>query len=125
MDHNGLSLLPNYIFLMPITLFLTIGAIVIVALFIRLKKRRLESKEFLAAIEKGVEVKFPQRNEDRLLPGLIWTFVGIIIAIALAAMSPDHVPSGAWIWGLVPVAVGVSYLIVHHIEGKKSDESLR
>lgn len=111
MDHTVL--------LMPITLFLTIGAIIIAALFMRLQKRRLESQEILAAIEKGVDVKFPERNEDRLLPGLIWTFVGIIFTITLAVMSPDQVPSGAWILGLVPVAVGVSYLIVYRIEGKK------
>ena len=116
MDHN-------IAFLMPITMFLTIGAIIIIALFIRLQRRRVESKEILAAIEKGVEVKLPERLENRLLPGLIWTFVGIIATIALAVMSPDQVPSGVWIWGLVPVAVGVSYLIVYRIEGKRDDQS--
>lgn len=110
----------------PITLFLVTGAIIITALFIRLQKRKVESQEILAAIEKGVEVKFPERKGGRLLPGLIWLFAGIVMTLAMAVMIPTDMPdtpTGIWIWGLVPVAVGASYLIVHRLEGQAEEDS--
>jgi len=105
----------------PITMFLVAGGIVIAAMIFRNQKRKTESVEILAALEKGVEVKFPDVNNNRLLPGLIWLFLGIIMTIGLAVSIPDDVPSGMWVWGLIPVAVGAAYLIVYRIEEQKGD----
>jgi len=100
----------------PISLFLCAAAVVIVALYLKLQKRKVESEEILAAIEKGVDVKFPENRKNRLLPGLMWLLIGLVVTAAMAVVVPEHGPSGIWIWGLVPVAVGAAYLIVYRIE---------
>lgn len=107
----------------PITLFIMTGVVIAVALIMQYQKRRLESLEIIAAIEKGVEVKFPDKKRNRLLPGLVWTLLGLVMTLAMASAMPDHTPSGMWIWGLTPVAVGVSYLIVHRLEGQAEENS--
>ncbi|NQV41123.1 MAG: hypothetical protein HQ506_02110 [Candidatus Marinimicrobia bacterium] len=105
----------------PITMFLVFGAVAIVAMFLKNQKRKVESVEILAAIEKGVDVKFPDVNKNRLLPGLIWLFVGIIMTLGMAMAIPDDAPSGMWVWGLIPAAVGAAYLIVYRVEDQKGE----
>ncbi len=105
----------------PITMFLVFGAVAIVAMFLKNQKRKVESTEILAAIEKGVDVKFPDVNKNRLLPGLIWLFVGIIMTLGMAMAIPDDAPSGMWVWGLIPAAVGAAYLIVYRVEDQRGD----
>ena len=107
--------------MIPISMFLSAAAIIIVALFLKLQKRKIESTEILAAIEKGVEVKFPDVNKNRLLPGLIWLFLGIIMTLGMALAIPEDAPSGMWVWGLIPAAVGAAYLIVYRIDEQKGD----
>ena len=107
--------------MIPISMFLSAAAIIIVALFLKLQKRKIESTEILAAIEKGVEVKFPDVNRNRLLPGLIWLFLGIIMTLGMALAIPEDAPSGMWVWGLIPAAVGAAYLIVSRIDEQKGD----
>ncbi len=107
----------------PITLFLVVGAVIIASFVLQYHRRRLESLEIVAAIEKGVEVKFPERKRNRLLPGLIWTLMGIVMTLAMAMVIPDDAPSGMWIWGLAPVAVGVAYLTVYKLEDSKDEPS--
>ena len=113
----------NYEFLIPITLFVVSGGIAIVALIMQYQKRQLESQEIIAAIEKGVDVKFPDKKRNRLLPGLVWTLMGLVMTLGMAIAMPDDGPSGMWVWGLIPVAVGVSYLIVHRLEGQAEENS--
>jgi len=105
----------------PITMFLVLGCIVIGAMILKYHKRKLESQEILAAIEKGVDVKFPETKTSRLLPGLIWLLTGLVMTFALMMVIPEHAPNGIWIWGLTPVAVGASFLIVHRIESQEND----
>jgi len=107
--------------LIPISMFLSIAAVIIVALILKFQKRKVESNEILAAIEKGVEIKFPDQSKNRLFPGLIWLFIGIVITLAMALAMPDDVPSGMWVWGLIPVAVGAAYLIVYRVEQQKGE----
>ncbi len=102
----------------PISMFIMIGLAVIAAIIVGYQKRRLESQEIIAAIEKGVEIQFPERKRNRLLPGLIWTLVGVVGALGMAFAVPEDAPAGTWIWGLVPVAIGISYLIVYYLEQK-------
>ena len=102
--------------MIPITMFLMAGAITIAIIVQRYFKRKLESQEILAAIEKGVEVKFPETRGNRLLYGLIWLSIGIVMTLAMFMVIPDDAPSGLWVWGLIPVAVGGSYLIVDRVE---------
>ncbi|MBC8376027.1 MAG: hypothetical protein H8E26_08260 [FCB group bacterium] len=105
----------------PITMFLVAGGVAIAAMILKNQKRKIESTEILAAIEKGVEVKFPDVNKNRLLPGLIWLFLGIIMTMGMALAIPNDAPAGMWVWGLIPAAVGAAYLIVYRIDEKKGD----
>ncbi len=107
--------------MVPITLFIVAGAIIITSLILRYQKRKVESQEILAAIEKGIEVKFPEEKSNRLLPGLIWLLLGIVLSFALA-VAPD-IDAGVWVWGLLPVAVGAAFLIVYRIEEQVKDNT--
>ena len=107
--------------MVPITFFIMTGLIVIAALILRFQRRRLESQEILAAIEKGVEIKFPEPRNNRLLAGLIWLLTGLVATIAMAVVIPEVAPAGIWIWGLIPVAIGAALLIVYRIERKEAE----
>jgi hypothetical protein len=87
----------------------------------------LHHKERMAAIEKGMEVpplppEFfadPRRNRargpaDYLRKGLVWLLVGVAATVALRSTHDSD-----FLWGLVPVAVGVAYLLFYYLEGRK------
>ncbi len=82
-------------------------------------------KERMAAIERGMELPplpetfFKSFNNDRkprhLLSGMIWTFVGLGLLVALRAVASEDI---AW-FALMPVGVGLALLIYHFVEGRK------
>lgn len=88
-----------------------------------LRKREILTavhRERMAAIEKGIELPplppeiFQSRREGRRSPartfeiGLVLVFVGIALGVALWQTGNNH--NAAW-WGLVPVGLGLAYLI--------------
>ena len=102
------------------------------SLFLDYRKKQnmfaLHHKERLAAIEKGMEVpplppEFFQdgrRNRvrspsDYLRRGLVLLFVGIAISVALYNTQRQ-----AYLWGLVPAAVGIAQLLFYYLEGRKA-----
>jgi Domain of unknown function (DUF6249) len=82
-------------------------------------------KERMAAIERGMELPplpeafFRSFNSDRrprpLLFGMIWTFVGGGLFVALREVAGEDV---AW-FALMPIGVGVALLIYYFVEGRK------
>ena len=82
-------------------------------------------KERMAAIERGMELPplpetfFKSFNNDRkprhLLSGMIWTFVGLALLVALRAVASEDI---AW-FALMPVGVGLALLIYYFVEGRK------
>ena len=82
-------------------------------------------KERMAAIERGMDLPplpesfFRSFNNDRkprhLLSGMIWTFVGAGLLIALRAVASEDV---AW-FALMPIGVGLALLIYYFVEGRK------
>jgi hypothetical protein len=97
------------------------------------KKRelfQLHHAERMAAIEKGIDLpplppEFFQGNRKQektpytyLRRGLIWLLVGIAVT---AAMWGTH-DNDYW-WGLVPVAVGMAYLISFLVERGREPDS--
>jgi hypothetical protein len=105
----------------PITMFLVIGVVIIAVLYFRMRGRQLLSEEIKLAIEKGVDVPFPEPKKNRLLlPGIIWTLVGVVSTLGMFVTIPMDAPSGTWVWGLLPVAIGVGFLIVHFMEKKEA-----
>lgn len=92
----------------------------------RQKAQRFElrHKERLFAMERGLDL--PPEPDDpsldprlmrprHLLRGLIWTFLGIGIAMMLWHVAGED---EAWI-GAIPLSIGIGYLIFYAIEGRK------
>lgn len=100
-----------------------IGGPVTIIIFIviyQYKKRQLQGQEIMAAIEKGVEVSFPPPKKLNYLSlGLIWTFVGVAFTLALW-FSARMMEAAAW--GFLPIAVGLAFLLIALVEGKKKSE---
>jgi Domain of unknown function (DUF6249) len=81
-------------------------------------------KERMAAIERGMEIpplpeeffKSIQKNDRprHLLTGMIWLFVGTGVGVFLYAVAGDDVSA----IGLIPVGVGLAYLVYYFIEGR-------
>lgn len=107
--------------MVPIVAMLsTFGAAAVVLVFLIIhnyKKRQIQSREILAAIEKGIEVPFPPPlKRSYLNQGIIWTFVGVAFTVALwfSARAME-----AAVWGFLPIALGLAFLLIALIEGKK------
>lgn len=100
--------------------------IVIAVLNYRKRRRLIElyHAERMAAIERGMDVpplplelldeRGGRRRRTSLLPGLVWLFVGLAVLISLKAIGQDE-----GILGLVPIGVGLAYLIYYFAEGRK------
>ena len=98
------------------------GTVVVVAmaLYFNYKKRQAQSQEILAAIEKGMDIPLPEpRTRNYRRQGLVWTAVGLALTIAIGVSS--QVWAGA-VWGLLPLAVGVAFLLIARSEAKESEE---
>lgn len=88
-----------------------------------LQRVDLRHRERLAAIERGVELP-PEvvdgeiRRPRFLLRGLIWTFVGIAAYFPLRGLAGTDESMLA----MIPLAVGLAYLIYYFVQGRKEDE---
>jgi hypothetical protein len=94
-------------------------------IYLEYRKRRelmqLHHAERMAAIDKGIELpslppeffqeyrKAPATVLTYLRRGLMWLLIGIAVTVA---MFSGHNTKEPW-WGLVPVAVGVAYLLFY------------
>ena len=104
------------------------------AIFLNYRKRKemfaLYHQERMAAIEKGIELpplpaeffaedgKSPSPH-GRLLTGLVWLFLGLALTTALYFTH-----SGGALFGLIPTAIGLAYLIYYFAVGKKEAETI-
>lgn len=103
--------------------------------FLNYRKRKemfaLYHQERMAAIEKGIELPpLPEAffGEDRkprsphrgMAVGLVWLFVGLALLVALFFNDEGMVA----LYALIPVAVGLAYLIYYFAVGKKEAEGL-
>jgi hypothetical protein len=115
--------------LIPIAAIVMSLAIPIVAIIADSRKKRaiyeLHHRERLAAIDKGMEVPplppelFDGRSRacgpaNGLLRGLIWSAIGIGMLVALREVLDD-----AALLGVIPLLIGVAYLIYYFVEGRK------
>jgi hypothetical protein len=88
---------------------------------------QLYHAERMAAIERGMEIPElplgliepprPTRRRTSLLPGLVWFFVGLAVFIGRGSIG--DAPVIGEISGLVPLGVGLAYLIYYFAEGRK------
>jgi hypothetical protein len=122
------DLIPLFAITFSVGLPLTIPIVYLVLNYRkRLRLMELHHAERMAAIERGMEIpplpidlidgRSPVRRRRRtsLLAGLVWFFVGLAVLIGVRAI--DHgIPI---ISGLIPLAVGLAYLIYYFAEGRK------
>ncbi|WP_129641934.1 DUF6249 domain-containing protein [Peristeroidobacter agariperforans] len=102
----------------------------------RVRLIELSHAERMAAIERGMEVpplplelldgRRTTRRRSSLLPGLVWFFIGLA-TVAGSLSSGDDLP--VW-FGLVPLGIGIAYLIYYavegrHIEARQHEQDLR
>lgn len=106
--------------MIPIVAIIGGIAIAIVAVIVEGKKKELVHRERLIAIEKGVELPPLEEKEEKRptflknrSSGLVMTFIGIALSIALWVESGD-----SWVWGLMPLAIGVGLLVSSTLERK-------
>ena len=99
--------------------------IIWIALNYRKRRRLMElhHAERMAAIERGMEVPpLPlelidgrsNRRRSSLLPGLVWTFIGLAMVVGSLSIG-DDLPV---VFGLVPLGIGIAYLIYYAVEGR-------
>lgn len=110
--------------------------IVYIALNYRKRKRLMELShaERMAAIERGMEVPpLPlelidgrTKRRSSLLPGLVWFFIGLAMVAGTISIG-DDLPV---VFGLVPLGIGLAYLIYYalegrHVEARQLEQDLR
>jgi hypothetical protein len=124
MDENMIPVI-----VVPVVFGLPVAAL-IVWMTLNYKKRLrlmdLNHKERMTAIERGMELPplnlelidgrsvNPKPRRTSLLPGLVWFFVGLSVLISTRSFD-EH----ASFLGLIPVAIGLAYLIYYFAEGRK------
>lgn len=107
-----------------------------IALNYRKRRRLMELNhiERMAAIERGMEVPpLPlelidgrSRRRSSLLPGLVWFFIGLAMVAGSLSIG-DDLPV---VFGLVPLGIGLAYLIYYgvegrHVEARQQEQELR
>ena len=100
---------------------LVFAAIIVAAIYFNYKKREQAGKEIMAAIEKGMDVPLlaAQPQSSNYSRGIVWTSLGIAFTLALWFSSETL---AATAWGLIPIAIGVSYLLIARREDQVHKE---
>jgi hypothetical protein len=107
--------------MIPITAIAGGIAVAIVSIIMGARRKELEHKERLLAMEKGIEIPRPIEPECRpsyrsnRTSGLVMALLGIALMAAIWAVA--GVRGG--VWGLIPMAIGVGLLIAAALEKKE------
>jgi len=106
------------IFGAPVLIVATIGIFALIG-------NRMRQRTIRMMVEKGQpvpaellapEVRRVRRRSD-VRRGVIWTMVGLGLMVWLGAVNDWE--GGIWSFGLIPFLIGLGYLIVWKLEGKK------
>ena len=106
------------IFGAPVLIVATIGIFALIG-------NRMRQRTIRMMVEKGQpvpaellapEVRRVRRRSD-VRRGVIWTLVGLGLMVWLGAVNDWE--GGVWSFGLIPFLIGLGYLIVWKLEGKK------
>jgi len=110
--------------MIPITAIMGGIAVAIVGIIMGARKKELEHKERIIAMEKGIAIPEPPKTECRPTyqsnrsSGFVMTCIGIAITLALWITAGSE----GGVWGLIPLAIGVGLLISSTVEKKEIDQ---
>lgn len=116
--------------MIPIVAILGTFAVVVVAIVAEGRKKDLQHKERLVAMEKGLPLPEPPEKEtkpvhsSRRAWGLTWLGLGLALTIALAA-NPDAADVNAWGWGLIPLFIGIGLIVASVLDKKEFEQRKR
>lgn len=116
--------------MIPIVFLLGAALVISVAIVMAGKKKDLDHKERLVALEKGLPLPEPPEKEMRPVHalrrawGLVWTGIGLGVTIGLAT-NPAAARENAWAWGLIPLFMGAGLLIASVLDKKEFEERLK
>lgn len=114
MDHNVIpvvAIISNFVFIL---------GIVFAALYFSYQKRKFLHGEILAAIEKGMDIPLPQpKKANYRNRGIIYTLTGFVLALALWVTTGSLM---GFLWGLIPMALGIAYLIISRGENNSEQD---
>ena len=106
------------IFGAPVLIVMVIGIFALIG-------NRMRQRTIRMMVEKGQpvpaellapEVRRVRRRSD-VRRGVVWTMLGLGLMIWLAAINDWE--GGVWSFGLIPFLIGLGYLIIWKLEGKK------
>ena len=100
--------------LITMTLFVMTAVIVVVLLFVHLKKRQMEIEAYKQAIEKGLpvpELKAPKSPYGTLKAALVWMAIGIGFFIMMLVDGDRTAMAVASIPALIGIALAISFAI--------------
>lgn len=113
--------------LVPIVAILGTVVLVIVGMNAAGRKKDLEHKERLFALEKGLPLPEPPEKETRPVHStrrawaLVWLGIGLALTIALA-VNPESAEVRAWGWGLIPLFMGAGLLVASILDKKEFEQ---
>lgn len=99
--------------------------VAIVAIIMGGRRKELEHKERLIAMEKGMPIPDPPAKRERpaykrqRTGGLVCTFLGLSLTVAMLVAGGVE----AGVWGLPLLAIGVGLLVSSAIEKRENGES--
>jgi hypothetical protein len=126
-DQNGNMFDSFAMVLTPVALFTFIAVCVALGVNGRLKRNRMLHETIRLMIEKGqpippelLQPAEPQRRTNcDLRRGLIWSAVGVGVAVSLLVKHDNDVP---WPLALIPLLIGVAYLITWRLDANKNGQ---
>ena len=106
------------IFGAPVLIVMVIGTFALIGSRMRQRTIRMmvEKGQPVPAELLAPEVRRVRRRSD-VRRGVVWTMVGLGLMIWIAAVNDWE--GGAWSFGLIPFLIGLGYLIIWKLEGKK------
>lgn len=113
--------------MIPIVAILGGIAIAVVAIFVEGRKKDLEHRERLVALEKGLPLPEPVEKETKPVHatrrawGFVWFGLGLALTIALA-LNPDSAEVKAWGFALIPLFIGLGLIVAAVLDKKEFEQ---
>jgi hypothetical protein len=111
---------PHVAYVIPIAFFIFVILIIIISQNFAYKRNKLRTELYVKFLEQGKEIPENLIVQQKPAPsnlkrGIILIAIGVGVSIFLFADSPG---STDWTLGIIPLLIGVGYLVVFKLSGK-------